>query len=76
MCECVCVRARARVRVCVSVCVPGSKRRYLALKQHRLSQNISPVRSSCVLIFASDMHLESESEKRARNVDFHTAKTI
>ena len=38
------------------------------LKQHRLSQNISPVCSSFVLVIASDMHLESESEKRAKNV--------
>ena len=42
-----------------------------ALKQHRLSQNISPVCSSFVLVIASDMHLEPESEK---NVDLHTAK--
>ena len=47
-----------------------------ALKQHQLSQNISPVCSSFALVIASDMHLESESEKRARNVDFHTAKNI
>ena len=47
-----------------------------ALKQHRLSQNISPVCSSSVLVIASDMHLEPESEKRAKNVDFHTAKKI
>ena len=45
-----------------------------ALKQPRLSQNISPVCSSFVLVIASDMHLESESEKPAKNVDFHTAK--
>ena len=45
-----------------------------ALKQHRLSQNISPVCSSFVLVIASDMHLEPESEKRAKNVNFHTAK--
>ena len=37
-----------------------------ALKQHRLSQNSSPVCSSFVLIIASDMHLESESGKRAK----------
>ena len=37
-----------------------------ALKQHRLSQNMSPVCSSFVLVFASDMHLEPESEKRAK----------
>ena len=47
-----------------------------ALKQPRLSKNISPVYSSFVLVIASDMHLESESEKRAKNVDFHTAKNI
>ena len=35
-----------------------------ARKQSRLSQNISPVCSSFALIIASDMHLESESEKR------------
>ena len=47
-----------------------------ALKQPRLSQNISPVCSSFVLVIASDMHIESESEKRAKNVDVHTAKDI
>ena len=47
-----------------------------ALKQHRLSQNISPVCSNFALVIAPDMHLESESEKRERNVDFHTAKNI
>ena len=47
-----------------------------ALKQHRLSQNIFPVCSSFVLVIASDMYLEPESEKRAKNVDFHTAKDI
>ena len=34
-----------------------------ALKQPRLSQNISPVCSSFVLVIASNMHLESKSEK-------------
>ena len=34
-----------------------------ALKQHRLSQNISPVCSSFVLVIASDMHLRSQSGK-------------
>ena len=47
-----------------------------ALKEHRLSQNISPVCSSFVLVIASDIHLESESEKPAKNVDLHTAKNI
>ena len=46
------------------------------LKQHRLSLNISPVCSSFVLVIQSDMHLESESEKRAKNVDLRTAKNI
>ena len=36
-----------------------------ALKQPRLFQNISPVCSGFVLVIASDMHLESESEKRS-----------
>ena len=45
-----------------------------ALEQPRLSQNMSPVCTSFVLVIASDMHLESESEKRAKNVDLHTAK--
>ena len=45
-----------------------------ALKQHRLSQHISPVSSSFALVIASDMHLESESENREKNVDLHTAK--
>ena len=47
-----------------------------ARKQHRLSQNISPVGSSFVRVIASDMHLEHESEKRAENVHFHTPKNI
>ena len=45
-----------------------------AHKQHRLSQNMFPVGSSFVLVIASDMHLEHESEKRAKNVHFHTTK--
>ena len=45
-------------------------------KQHRLSKQISPICSSLVLVIASDMHLEPESEKRAKNVDFQTAKNI
>ena len=45
-----------------------------AHKQHRLSQNIFPVGSSVVLVIASDMHLEPESEKRAENVHFHKLK--
>ena len=47
-----------------------------AHKQHRLSQNLFPVCSSFVLVIASDMHLEPESEKRAKNVHFLTAKNI
>ena len=45
-----------------------------ALKQPRLSQNISPVCFSFVLVIASDMYLESESEKRAKHVDLQTAQ--
>ena len=37
-----------------------------ALKQPRLSQYISPVSSSFALVIASDMHLESDSEKRSK----------
>ena len=47
-----------------------------ALKQHRPSQNIFSVYSNFVLVIASDMHLEPESEKRAKYVDFYTAKNI
>ena len=47
-----------------------------ALKQHWLSQNIPPVCSSFVLVIAPDMHLEPESEKREKNVDFLTTKNI
>ena len=35
-----------------------------------------PVCSSFVLVIASDMHLEPESEERAKNVDLHTPKHI
>ena len=47
-----------------------------ALKQPRLSQTVYPVCSSFALVIACDMNLESESEKRAKNVDLHTAKNI
>ena len=47
-----------------------------ALKQHRLSQNVFPVCSRFVLVIESDMHFEPESEKRAKNVHFHTTKNI
>ena len=47
-----------------------------ALKQPRLSKNISPVGSSFALVIASDMHLELESEKRAKNVDLHADNNI
>ena len=45
-----------------------------ALKQPRLSQKFFPVYFSFALVVASDMHLESESEKRAKNVDLNTVK--
>ena len=41
-----------------------------ALKQHRLSQNISPVCS----IFYWLLHRISALSLKAKNVDFHTAK--
>ena len=47
-----------------------------ALKQHRLSQTMSPVCSSFVLVIASDMPLEPESKTLAKNADFRTAKNI
>ena len=49
---------------------PGSKRTYPC------TQTASAVCSSFVLVIASDMHIESESGKRAKNVDLHTAKNI
>ena len=45
-----------------------------ALKQPWLSQNVSSVCSSFALVIASDMYLESESEKLAKNVDLHKVK--
>ena len=47
-----------------------------ALKPHRLSQNISSVCSSFVLVIASDKHLESESEKRAEKKFIFTQQKI
>ena len=47
-----------------------------AHRQHRLSQNIFPVGSSFVLVIASYIHLQPESEKRAENVHFHITKNI
>ena len=44
------------------------------LKQHRLSQNTSPVCSSFVPVIAPDMHLESESEKRAKTIIYTQLK--
>ena len=58
---------------------PGSKRIYPCTQTaSAVSQNILPVGSSFVLVIASDiyMHLEPESEKRAKNVHFHTTKNI
>ena len=42
----------------------------------RAQNSDTHVCSSFVLATASDMHLESESEKLAKNVDFHTAENI
>ena len=55
---------------------PGSKRRYPCTQTASGSQNIFPLCSSFVLVITSDMHLEPESEKRAKNVHFHTTKNI
>ena len=46
-----------------------------ALKQHRLSQNISPDCISFVLVIASDMHLEPEREKRSKTLIFTQLNT-
>ena len=43
-------------------------------KQPRLSQNIPPVCSSFVLVFASDMHLESQSEYERRTLIYTQLK--
>ena len=45
-----------------------------ALKQPWLSQNISPVCSSSVLVMASDVHLEPLSEKRAKTLIYTQLK--
>ena len=34
------------------------------------------LKQPCLVLVTSDMHLESEREKRAKDVDFHTAKNI
>ena len=47
-----------------------------ALKHHRLSLSSSPLRSSVLLVFASDMTLEPECEKWVKNVEFHAAKNV
>ena len=46
-----------------------------ALKQHRLSQNIFPVCSTFVLVIASDMHLEPQSENVRKTFIFTQLKT-
>ena len=55
---------------------PGSKRRYPSTQTASAVPKFSRVCSSFVLVIASDMHLEPESEKRAENVGYHTAKNI
>ena len=45
-----------------------------AIKQYRLSQNSSPVGSSLVLVIASDMLLQPESEKERRTLIFTQLK--
>ena len=53
---------------------PGSKRKYPCTQTASAVQKYFPVCFSFVPVIASDMHLEAESAKRAKNVDFHTAK--
>ena len=54
---------------------PGSKCRY-PCTQTASAVPKCLVGSGFVLVIASDMHLEHESEKRAKNVHFHTTKNI
>ena len=54
----------------------GSKRRYPCTQTASAVSKYFPYLLQFVLVIASDMHLESESEKRAKNVDFHTSKNI
>ena len=54
--------------------VPGSKRRYPCTQTASAVSNTSPVSSNFVLVIASDMNLNLESEKRAKNVDFTQLK--
>ena len=44
--------------------------------QHRLSQYSSPICFSFILVIASDVHLEPESENGAKTVVFHTTKNV
>ena len=47
-----------------------------ALKQHRLSQNSSSFCFSFLLVIASDMQIEPESENLVKNTDFRPAKNV
>ena len=47
-----------------------------ALRQHRLSQNSFPLCFRYLLVIASDMHLEPESEKQLKNVVFYSAENV
>ena len=55
---------------------PGSKCRYPCTQTASAVPKYLPCLLQFVLVIASDMQFESESEKRAENVDFHTAKNI
>ena len=55
---------------------PGSKRRYPCTQTASAILKYFPCLLHFVLVIASDMHLESQSEKRAKNVDLHTANNI
>ena len=57
---------------------PGSRHRYPCTQTASAVPKYFPclLQFCSLLVIASDMHLESESKKRAKNVDFHTAKNI
>ena len=54
----------------------GSKRRYPCTQTASAVPRYFPCLLQFCTVIASDKHLESQSEKRAENVDLHTAKNI
>ena len=55
---------------------PGSKRRYPCTQAASAVPKYFPVRSSFVLVIASDMHLEPENEKRSFSHNYKYPGTI